>query len=471
MEQSPFPLVSDGGGLFRFARPVVSAGRLPDPTKPDELFVDRSYADDAGVEIGDRMRWRIVHTDKLTEFFTSGDDRSIAEVTGSPDFGVPITMTVVGIGTALDSLVVDEGFEPQGVYATPAFMDTAPDPIAPYWGAFVRLTDPSEVEAFRTAVDALVPDELVVYQTFEATRPKLERAISPGAVTLLAFGLVAAAVGPPADRPGDLPPAAARRPRRRRAGRARDDAAGALRGRPAPHRRGRHSGRRPPAGSSPGCSRRPPRPVRGAASSRDPGFHVDAVVLGLGVALTIVFVVAVAAPIAWRNARVSASAMAPGRSFVGRWLASSRRPAVGDDRCAVRTRAGPRVDRGADQSHARGRGDRCGGGRGHAGVRRQHRRRRRDAAALRRRLDVRRRVRRHRGRAVAAAGGLPEGRAAHRRRSRRGGVQCGRDHRGARSTAAGSRRSRSAGAGRSDRRSPRDGRRTNRVRSPSAGRR
>ena len=64
LEEFPFPMVSDGGGLFRFARPVVSAGRLPDPTKPDELFVDRNYADDAGVEIGDRMAWRIVRADE-----------------------------------------------------------------------------------------------------------------------------------------------------------------------------------------------------------------------------------------------------------------------------------------------------------------------------------------------------------------------------------------------------------------------
>ena len=52
-----------------------------------------------------------------------------------------------------------------------------------------------------------------------------------------------------------------------------------------------------------------------------------------------------------------------------------RRPAVSDDRCAFRSRVRPWSDRGADQSHDPGRGDRCGAGRRHAGVRRQHRRR------------------------------------------------------------------------------------------------
>ena len=109
--------------------------------------------------------------------------------------------------------------------------------LAPYWGAVVRLTDPSELDAFRTAVDELVPDELVVYQTLEATRPKLERAISPGAVTLLAFGLVAAGlglllVGQAISRRLQLDAVGQRRARRPR-----DDAAGAVRGGGAPHRR------------------------------------------------------------------------------------------------------------------------------------------------------------------------------------------------------------------------------------------
>jgi FtsX-like permease family len=326
LEEFPFPLVSDGGGLFRFARPVVSAGRLPDPTKPDELFVDRTYADDAGIEIGDRMAWRIVHADKLTEFFANGgDDGSLAAATSAPDFGVPITMTVVGIGTALDSLVVDEGFEPQGLHATPAFMDVAPDPLAPYWGALVRLTDPSELEAFRSAVDALVPDELVVYQTFEATRPKLERAISPGAVTLLAFGLVAAGlglllVGQAISRRLQLDAldsdvlAALGTTRRERF-------AAALLRIAAVATAGAVVGGVLAWLLSPSAPAGPGRRIE-----PDPGFDVDAVVLGLGVVLTIVLVVAVAAPIAWRNARVSASTTAPVRSVMGRWLASAGAP-------------------------------------------------------------------------------------------------------------------------------------------------
>ena len=326
LEDFPYPLVSDGGGLFRFARPVVSAGRLPDPTKPDELFVDRNYADDAGIEIGDRMAWRIVHADELDALVSSGDDGSIAEVTGAPDFGVPITMTVVGIGTALDSLVVDEGFEPQGLFATPAFMDVARRPVvAPYWGAFVRLTDPSELDAFRTAVDALVPDELVVYQTLEATRPKLERAISPGAVTLLAFGLVAAGlglllIGQAISRrlqldalDGDVLAVLGTTRRERFAAAllriAVVTTAGAIGGGvvACAALAGRSGRSGAPHRTRPRVPRRRRRPGarRGAHDRARRG---------------------VAAPIAWRNARVSASTMAPGRSFMGRWLASSGAP-------------------------------------------------------------------------------------------------------------------------------------------------
>ena len=324
-EHLPFPLVSDGGGLFRFARPVVSSGRLPDPTEPGELFVDRIYADDAGIEVGDRMAWRIITNDDTAAIFASKDDASLAAATSAPDFGVPITMTVVGIGTTVESVVVDEGFEPQSLYATPAFMAAASDPVAPYWGAVVRLTDERELEAFRTAVDALVPDELVVYQTLKATRPKVERAISPSAVTLLTFGLVAAGlglllVGQAISRrlqldalDGNVLAALGTTRRERFAAAliriAAVATAGAI------------------AGGVVAWLLSPTAPAGpGRRIEPEGGFHLDATVLGLGVVLTILLVVAVATPIAWRNARVSPSMSASGRSVVGRWLASAGAP-------------------------------------------------------------------------------------------------------------------------------------------------
>ena len=269
-EQFPVPMVSDGGGFFRFARPVVSAGGLPDPTQPDELFVDRNYADDAGIEIGDRMRvahrarrpaHRVLHQRRRRV------DRRVHGLTGlrRPDHddrrrhrhGPGLAGRRRGVRATGD-------LRHAGVHGRGA------DPVAPYWGAFVRLTDPSELEEFRTAVDALVPDELVVYQTLEATRPKLERAISPGAVTLLVFGLVAAGlglllIGQAISRRLQLDAldsevlAALGTTRRERF-------AAALSASPPSPRRAPS-----PAGWSPGCSRRPPRPVRGAGSSRTPG--------------------------------------------------------------------------------------------------------------------------------------------------------------------------------------------------------
>ena len=92
-------MVSDGGALHRFARPVVAAGRLPDAAEPGQLFVDRNYADAAHLEVGDELRHRIIGLDDLERLFMPLSDEELAALTAEPDFGTPVALTVVGIGT------------------------------------------------------------------------------------------------------------------------------------------------------------------------------------------------------------------------------------------------------------------------------------------------------------------------------------------------------------------------------------
>ena len=167
----------------------------------------------------------------------------------------------------------------------------------------MRLTDQARRQEFRSAVDDLVPDQQVVYQTLEATRPLVERAISPGAVTLLVFGVTAAGLGL-------LLIAQAISRRLQLDARDADVLAslGTTRRERLP-RRWRPLPRSPqPARSAGGVVvwlLSPASPV-GPARRLDPqrGFRLDIAVVGLGVALTVVGVLAVAAPIAWRWARL-----------------------------------------------------------------------------------------------------------------------------------------------------------------------
>ena len=59
------PMVAshDGGLLRDFDRPVVVDGRVPDADSLDEIFLDRTYADSAGLDVGDTMEFRLIPFD------------------------------------------------------------------------------------------------------------------------------------------------------------------------------------------------------------------------------------------------------------------------------------------------------------------------------------------------------------------------------------------------------------------------
>ena len=45
--------------LVDFDRPVLSEGRVPDPDSVDEVYVDRTYATDEGLQVGDTVSFTV----------------------------------------------------------------------------------------------------------------------------------------------------------------------------------------------------------------------------------------------------------------------------------------------------------------------------------------------------------------------------------------------------------------------------
>ena len=81
----------------------MRAGRLPDPDAPDEVFVNETVANGAGLDVGDRLTFRL---------FEPGSDRSVTT-----------TVTIVGIGTMPVDTVSDETRTSGIVVFTRAFYD------------------------------------------------------------------------------------------------------------------------------------------------------------------------------------------------------------------------------------------------------------------------------------------------------------------------------------------------------------
>ena len=189
---------SDGGSGFRFNRPVVNSGRLSHPDAADEVFLERTYAMEQGISVGDTVTWRTIGPDAFgvaNAMFEHGDFEGGFATLGDPAAGTDYDFHVVGIGTWLDSVAVDEGYEPAAVLLGPAAFERVGRASASYGGAVVRLSEPADLDAFRDAVSALAPDEKIVFQTMGVSRDKAIRATQPAAIALAMFAGVAALLG------------------------------------------------------------------------------------------------------------------------------------------------------------------------------------------------------------------------------------------------------------------------------------
>ena len=96
--------------LYRtLARPLLSAGRLPDPHRVDEIVVNRLAASRFGLQVGDRVT--IISSNSLLAFFGQGPMRG----------GPTIPARVVGVGNGSMDLIFGPdapGFLPSGAVLT-----------------------------------------------------------------------------------------------------------------------------------------------------------------------------------------------------------------------------------------------------------------------------------------------------------------------------------------------------------------
>lgn len=161
----------DGRFGYEIDRPNVTAGRMPSPERDDELFVSRSFADDFGVEVGDRI-----------------DLRTDSE----PPRTFPVT--VVGIGAFTTDVVptTDHDALPSTL-APPALTEAiiAETDVIGFDGASVVLRDPAQMDSVIADASAALGEELFVLQR-DTTHETVERAIRPQATAMWAFAVVVA---------------------------------------------------------------------------------------------------------------------------------------------------------------------------------------------------------------------------------------------------------------------------------------
>jgi hypothetical protein len=178
-------------------RPKLLSGRVPAPSRADEVVVNPILAAQEHVGVGSTIRAVSLTQDEADQ---GNDENAVLNALltrlRQGELGTPITLHVTGIVTTPEEIVVDQGFEQPEMILSPAFLTRYPNTAVESWGEIVRLRHGAgDVPAFRKAVDALVPDEAVAYQTASVTAAKVDRAVQPAVGALWIFAAVMAITG------------------------------------------------------------------------------------------------------------------------------------------------------------------------------------------------------------------------------------------------------------------------------------
>jgi hypothetical protein len=188
-------LTSTSSSWFRdIDVPVVREGRLPDQSRPDELFANPEGARVAGLEVGEQVDMVVISPDELTDDLLRGDDsqENIARLARTGAVGEPMSATLVGIGETTSDVVPGAALDI--VYLTRAFREQHPDVLPIFGGTVVRLREGSAgVADFTDAVRALASENsssdvaIIDFQTLDADRQTVHRAVTPQVLVLVLF--------------------------------------------------------------------------------------------------------------------------------------------------------------------------------------------------------------------------------------------------------------------------------------------
>jgi hypothetical protein len=159
-------------GQRSIERPVLDAGRLPDPAQPDEVVVNGYMAEGGDLEVGDRL------------------EMTLRGFTGEAAGTAPIE--VVGIGTFPRELVGDET-TPYGIMTlTPAFADEHRNAVA-YRAASLFLA--SGVDAQRDVGPQVSALGYEVQEAREHEHAAVQQALRPLLTLVAAVGVLAFVAG------------------------------------------------------------------------------------------------------------------------------------------------------------------------------------------------------------------------------------------------------------------------------------
>jgi hypothetical protein len=171
----------DGRLLRDMERPKMTAGRLPNPKRWDELYVNEALARSQHLHVGSRVPM-VTYPESVVE--------TVQDPTTLPP-GRPFDFTVVGIGRSGDDIVRDPNDVFEQYVATPALIAKIPEAES-FAALTVRLKHgDADLGAFEDGVRRIVTSSSVFFQEQRSTRVTTQRAVRPSVVALIVFAVLA----------------------------------------------------------------------------------------------------------------------------------------------------------------------------------------------------------------------------------------------------------------------------------------
>jgi hypothetical protein len=176
----------DGERYFTHDRVLVQDGRMPDPTRADEVLVSESVAIE-GIAVGDRMELRALDFREVFAAFESG-------ATVPSDAGEPVVVEVTGIGTFPEMAAVEPEDAQDRTLVTPALYAQLPASSHLWDRTGIHLADGADPTAVRRAIQDLAADlgGTALFEVRADIDARAQRAVRPSVLALTGVGLAGA---------------------------------------------------------------------------------------------------------------------------------------------------------------------------------------------------------------------------------------------------------------------------------------
>lgn len=177
-----------GDRFYDHDRVLVTEGRLPDPSRPAEVLVSDSLAEE-GIAVGDVLEYRVLDVETMFRALESGDVQLPA------DIGSPLTLEVTGIGIFPELAVVEAEYAQKRMLLTPALHDELP-PTARLWDRTgLHLAEGADVAVVQREIQDLAAEmgASTLFEVRADITARAQRAVRPYVLALGGLGAAAAA--------------------------------------------------------------------------------------------------------------------------------------------------------------------------------------------------------------------------------------------------------------------------------------